>query len=88
MSPRMMPLLEREPHESALANLSFAPFAQPEFVVDRAERSNDLLRRSPHPDAFVPIGDVTVLHRGSGPPREITYTVYRVDWSEVPQAVP
>ena len=81
VTPEMLPYLEREPWETALANLRFASFARPEFVVDRAARPGDLMERSPHADCFAPIGDASVPNLGIARPGEAVYTFYRVDWS-------
>jgi hypothetical protein len=80
VTPRMVPLLERESHEEVLANLRFASFSRPLFLVDRAQRPYDLLQRSPHAACLTPIGTATVPNLGIARPGEVIYTFYRVDW--------
>jgi arabinofuranosyltransferase len=85
VTPRMIPLLEREPFEDALARLDFADFAQPTFVLDRAARANDLLARSPYAAAFAPVDSAAVPNLGIARPGRVVYTLYRLDWSRVPR---
>ena len=68
VTPKMVPLIEREPWEDALANLRFAGFARPSYVVDRAPLADDLLRRSPYAPAFTLLGreGSEPRHRDSG----------------------
>jgi hypothetical protein len=80
VTPKMVPLIEREPWEDALANLRFAGFARPSYVVDRAPLADDLLRRSPYAPAFTPLGHAKVPNLGIAIPGEVVYTFYRVDW--------
>jgi len=85
VTPRMIPLLEREPFEDALARLDFADFARPTFVLDRAARANDLLARSPYAAAFAPVDSAAVPNLGIARPGRVVYTLYRLDWSRVPR---
>jgi hypothetical protein len=63
VTPEMVPLLQREPQENAVANLSFAAFARPEFLIDRASVANDMLARSAYAAALEP------RHRAAGESR-------------------
>lgn len=80
VTPEMVPLLDRELPENAVANLSFASFGRPEFLVDRATVANDLLARSPYAAALVPLGSAAVPNLGIARPGRAVYTFYRVDW--------
>jgi hypothetical protein len=80
VTPRMIPLLEREPLEEVVAQLRFASFSRPQFIIDRAEIANDLLRRSPYAACLIPIGHATISHLGIARPEGAVYTIYRVDW--------
>jgi hypothetical protein len=81
VTPEMVPVLRREPQEDAVANLSFASFARPDFLVDRASVANDLLARSPYAPALVPLGSAAVPNLGIARPGRAFYTFYRVDWA-------
>jgi len=80
VSPRMIPLLERAPEEDVLAQLAFADFARPDYVIDRAAHPFDLLRRSPYAPCLLPLGHASVPNLGIARPGAREYTIYRVDW--------
>ena len=80
VTPDMVPLLERESPEDVVSRLSFASFARPEFVVDRAPSANDLARRSPYARCLTPLGHASVPNLGIARPGEAVYTFYRVEW--------
>jgi hypothetical protein len=82
VTPRMMPLLEREPVEDVVAELRFASFARPDYLIDRAERPDDLLHRSRYASCFVPIGHTSLPNLGIARPAPAFYTIYRVDWRD------
>jgi hypothetical protein len=81
VTPRMVPLLEREPEESAVARLAFSHFARPDYLIDRAESADDLLRRSPYAARLTPLRHAVVPNLGIARPGPVTYTLYRVDWA-------
>jgi hypothetical protein len=81
VTPRMVPLLEKAPEEELIANLAFAHFARPEYLIDRAESADDLLRRSPYAARFTPLQHAVVPNLGIARPGQRTYTLYRVDWA-------
>ena len=81
ITPRMIPLLERQPEEDVVAHLAFSSFARPEYVIDRAPVPNDLIRRSPHGHRFTPLQHAEVPNLGIARPGAVTYTLYRVDWT-------
>jgi hypothetical protein len=81
VTPAMVPLLERESPEDVVSRLSFARFARPEFVVDRAAVPNDLIQRSPYRSCFTPLGHAWVPNLGIARPGVAVYTFYRVEWS-------
>ena len=80
VSPRIVPLLQRESPEDMVANLDFASFARPEFLVDRAPTAYELMKRSPHAARFTPLGTATVPNLGIARPGEVVYSFYRIDW--------
>jgi len=80
VTPQIVPLLERESPEDLVSRLSFAGFARPEFVVDRAPAANDLLQRSPYAKCLTPLGHASVPNLGITRPGEAVYTFYRVEW--------
>ena len=80
VTPQMVPLLEREPAEDVVSRLSFAGFARPEFIVDRAPAANDLVQRSPYAKCLTPLGHASVPNLGIARPGEAVYTFYRVEW--------
>ena len=81
VTPEMVPLLSREPAEDVVMRLSFASFARPDFVVDRAPAANDLVKRSPYSSCLTPLGHASVPNLGIARPGEAVYTFYRVEWS-------
>ena len=80
VTPQMVPLLERETPEDVVSRLSFAGFARPEFIVDRAPAANDLVLRSPYAKCLTPLGHASVPNLGIARPGEAVYTFYRVEW--------
>jgi hypothetical protein len=80
VSPRMIPLLEHAPEEDVVAQLGFAGFARPDYLVDRAPEAFDLLRRSPYAACLLPLGHASVPNLGIARPQPMEYTIYRVDW--------
>jgi arabinofuranosyltransferase len=80
VTPAMIPLLERETPEDLVSRLSFAGFARPQFVVDRAPEANDLMQRSPYGRCLTPLGHASVPNLGIARPGERVYTFYRVEW--------
>ena len=83
VSPPMIPLLRDETQESVIANLRFASFARPDFLIDRASVPNDMLARSPYAAALTPLGHALVPNLGIARPGRAIYTFYRVDWAMV-----
>lgn len=81
VTPEMVPLLENDLQENAIARLEFASFARPEFLVDRATVPDDLLARSPYATALTPLGSAQVPNLGIARPGRAVYTFYRVDWA-------
>jgi len=81
VTPRMIPLLEQSPQEDVLAELRFADFARPDYLIDRASEPYDLLRRSPYAECFVTLGHADVPNLGIARPGTMVYSIYRVDWS-------
>ncbi|HEY2955787.1 MAG TPA: hypothetical protein VGK89_11115 [Candidatus Eisenbacteria bacterium] len=79
-TPAMVPLLERGGTKDVVTRLRFAPFARPEFVVDRAPGANDLMRLSPFADCLTPLGhDPAPLSATAGADSSV-YSFYRVEW--------
>ena len=81
VTPQMVPLLEREPEGDVAKRLSFASFARPEFLVDRAPVENDLMERSPYAACLTPLGHASVPNLGIARPGEVVYTFYRIEWA-------
>jgi len=81
VTPPMVPILERETPENAIANLEFASFAKPEFLVDRAPSDDDLRRRSRFGSCLTRLGSGAIDGLGIARPETTIYTFYRVDWS-------
>jgi hypothetical protein len=81
VTPEMVPKLEREELEDAVAHFRFAEFARPDFIVDREARAWDLERRSPHAARLIPLGTATVPDLGIARRGSVVYSFYRVDWS-------
>lgn len=81
ITPRMVPYLERELPEEAIANFRFANFSRPAIVVDRAPRAADLQRRSPYAPALDALGSAELPNLGISLPGRAVYTFYRVDWT-------
>ena len=81
VTPRMVPLLERSPEEDVVANLGFARFARPDYLIDRASGPDDLLARSPYAARLTPLRHAGVPNLGIARPGPVTYTLYRVDWT-------
>jgi hypothetical protein len=80
VTPRMVPLLEKETPEDLVANFSFAAVARPEYLVDRAPRAYDLVSRSRFGTALVPLGSASVPNLGIARPDAVVYSFYRIDW--------
>ncbi|MGH7741322.1 MAG: hypothetical protein ACRENS_04800 [Candidatus Eiseniibacteriota bacterium] len=80
VSPQMIPLLRHAPEEDVIAQLGFAGFARPDYLVDRAPLPFDLLHRSPYAACLLPIGHASVPNLGIARPGVMEYTIYRVDW--------
>jgi hypothetical protein len=88
VTPPMVPILERETPENAIANLSFSSFAKPEFLVDRALADDDLRRRSRFGPCLTRLGSGAIDGLGISQPETTIYTFYRVDWSCADTASP
>ncbi len=80
VTPQMVPHLEREVPADAIANLRFAAFARPEYLVDRGPRPDDLRLRSRYAPALELLGVAGVLGPAPGRPAPF-YSFYRVDWA-------
>jgi hypothetical protein len=80
VTPAMVPLLEHQTQEDAVAHFEFARFSRPEFLVDRASSAWDLERRSPWRAALVPLGHAEVPNLGVARPEAAVYSFYRIDW--------
>lgn len=81
VTPAMVPFLDREVPEDAIANFRFAAFARPEYVVDRGPRPDDLRRRSRYAPALTLLNVTSVPNLGIARPGEVFYSAYRVDWT-------
>ena len=81
VTPDMVPFLQREVPEDAIAHFRFAAFARPAYLVDRAPRPDDLRRRSPFAPALTRLGVCSVPNLGIARPGRAYYTLYRVDWA-------
>ena len=81
VTPPIVPLLVQESQENMIANLRFASFTRPEYLMDRAPRADDLLARSPWAPCLSIVGHASVPNLGVARPGEAIYTVYRVRWS-------
>lgn len=81
VSPRVVPLLERESPEALVADFSFARLERPQYLVDRAPRAYDLVTRSRFGDALVPLGNASVPNLGIARPQAVVYSFYRIDWA-------
>lgn len=81
VTPAIVPLLEREPQETMIAQLRFADVARPAYLMDRAPRAWDLLLRSPYAACLAPIGHASVPNLGVARPGRAVYSIYRVDWA-------
>lgn len=81
VTPRMVPLLERESPEDLVSNFSFASVDRPLYLVDRAPRAFDLVSRSPFGPALVPLGSASVPNLGIARPDAVVYSFYRIDWA-------
>ncbi len=82
VTPQMVPYLEREEPEQAIAQFRFASFVHPAYVVDRAEQAYDLLRRSPYAACLDTLGTAAVPNLGVARPGTRVYSFYQVDWDE------
>ena len=81
VSPRIVPLLQRESTEDLIANLDFASVARPDFLVDRAPAEYDLMKRSRYASRLAPLGSASVPNLGVARPGEVFYSFYRIDWT-------
>jgi hypothetical protein len=88
VTPQMIPVLEEEEMEDAVARFAFSAFAHPDFLIDRAETAFDLRRRSPYARCLVPIGAAAVPNLGIMRPHAVTYSFYRVDWDAFERLMP
>ena len=77
----MVPLLEQRPQEDVVSDFGFAAFARPDYLVDRAEREDELRDVSPWGRSLEPLGHASVPNLGIARPRERVYTFYRVHWA-------
>jgi hypothetical protein len=81
VTPRMVPILEKEQPEDIVANFSFASVGRPDYVIDRAPRAYDLISRSRYSSALVAIGHASVPNLGIAHPTTAVYSIYRIDWA-------
>jgi hypothetical protein len=81
VTPRMVPLLERERPEDLVANFSFVKVARPDYLIDRAPHAYELISRSRYAAALVPIGNASVPNLGIAHPGSAVYSIYRIDWA-------
>ena len=81
VTPQMVPYLEHETLEEAVANFHFATFARPDYLVDRAPRPDDLRLRSRYAPALSLLRVTSVPNLGIARPVRAFYTLYRVDWA-------
>ncbi len=86
VTPQMVPLLERipesdvDPRDQAVADLAFASFARPGWVLERGPVAEDLLTRSRYAAALVPLGSTEAPTLGIARPGRTFYTLYRIRW--------
>ena len=80
VTPEIVPLLAVEEQPEMIAQLRFASFTRPEYLIDRAPAPFDLLRRSPYAVALTPIGQASVPNLGIARPDSAVYSIYRIDW--------
>jgi arabinofuranosyltransferase len=80
-TPAMIPILERETQEQAVANFDFARFARPEYLIDRAPERGHLMRASRFGSCLTPLGDAAMPNLGVNQPEPVFYTFYRVNWT-------
>ncbi|TMQ73129.1 MAG: hypothetical protein E6K81_05645 [Candidatus Eisenbacteria bacterium] len=81
VTPEMVPGLQRESQEDAVAGFYFASFARPDYLVDRAAVGQSLMTRSPYHACLEPLGDTYVPNLGVSKPEPVIYSFYRVDWA-------
>jgi hypothetical protein len=81
VTPQMIPFLNRETPDEAIARFRFAAFSRPDFLVDRSGPPGSLQRRSPYGDCLTSLGSAAVPNLGIARPRPAVYTFYRVDWA-------
>ena len=81
VTPAMIPLLERESEEEAVANFDFARFSRPDYLVDRAPTRDHLRAASPYGRCLTSLGEARVPNLGVSQPEPVVYTFYRVDWA-------
>jgi hypothetical protein len=80
VTPPIVPMLRREPPETMIAEMRFASFVRPDYLMDRAPRAWELLERSPYAAALAPVGHASVPNLGVARPGEVVYSIYRVRW--------
>jgi hypothetical protein len=80
VTPQMVPYLDREVPEDAIANFRFAAFARPDYVVDRGPRPDDLRQRSRYASALELLAVTSLPNLGIARPGRAFYSLYRVDW--------
>ena len=81
VTPAMVPLLEHEEQELAVAHFAFASFARPDYLVDRAPGRYRLMTGSPFAPCLTPLGEARVPNLGVAQPEPVVYSFYRVDWA-------
>jgi len=81
VTPAMVPFLDREVPEDAIANFRFAAFVRPGYIVDRGPRPDDLRRRSRYAPALTLLSVTSVPNLGIARPEQAFYSAYRVDWT-------
>jgi hypothetical protein len=81
VTPQMVPLLEQRPQEDVVSDFGFAAFARPDYLIDRAEREDELREMSPWGRSLEPLGHASVPNLGIARPGERVYTFYRVHWA-------
>jgi hypothetical protein len=81
VTPQMVPFLNREAPEEAVARFRFAEFSRPDFLVDRSDAPGALRRRSPYGPCLTTLGSAGVPNLGIARPHPAVYTLYRVDWA-------
>jgi len=81
VTPGMIPILDRLSPEAVADSFAFTAVGHPDFLVDRAPRGEELIRRSPFGSCLAPLGEAEVDGLGIGRPGATIYTFYRIDWN-------